>query len=97
MIDQVLAKVFGTQHEREMKKLAPRVVRINALEPQIKALSDEELRGKTDEFRARIQKAVEAAHEDDVKETRSRILDEILEEAFAVVREASVRSTGMRP
>jgi preprotein translocase subunit SecA len=97
MIDRVLAKVFGTQHEREMKKLAPRVARINALEPQIQALSDEELKGKTVEFRARIQKAVEAAHEDDVKETRARILDEILEEAFAVAREASVRTLGMRP
>jgi preprotein translocase subunit SecA len=97
MIDQVLAKVFGTQHEREMKKLAPRVARINALEPQVKALSDEALRAKTDEFRARIAKALEAAHEDDVKDTRNRILDEILEETFAVVREASMRVLGMRP
>jgi preprotein translocase subunit SecA len=97
MIDRVLARVFGTQHEREMKKLAPRVARINALEPQIHALSDEELQGKTAEFRARIQTAIEAAHEDDVPETRTRILDEILEEAFAVVREASIRTLGMRP
>src|SRR5690348_6584500 len=97
MIDRVLAKVFGTQHERDLKKLAPRVARINALEPEIKALSDEALRAKTDEFRARIAKAVETAHEDDVKETRNRILDEVLEEAFAVVREASMRVLGMRP
>jgi preprotein translocase subunit SecA len=97
MIDRVLAKVFGTQHERDLKKLAPRVERINALEPEMKALSDEALRAKTDELRERIRKAVESAHEEDVKETRTRILDEILEEAFAVAREASVRVLGMRP
>jgi preprotein translocase subunit SecA len=46
MIDRVLAKVFGTQHERDIKKLLPRVQRINALEPSIKALSDEALRAR---------------------------------------------------
>ena len=97
MIDRVLAKVFGTQHERDLKKLAPRVERINALEPEMKALSDEALAAKTAEFRARIAKAIEAAHEDDVQETRNRLLDELLEEAFAVAREASVRVLGMRP
>jgi len=97
MIDRVLAKVFGTQHERDLKKLAPRVERINALEPEMKALSDEALAAKTAEFRARIATAIEAAHEDDVKETRNRLLDELLEEAFAVAREASVRVLGMRP
>ncbi len=97
MIDRVLAKIFGTQHERDLKKLAPRVERINALEPGIQKLSDEELRGKTAEFRARIAKAVGSAHEEDRKAARDAVLDEILEEAFAVAREASVRSLGMRP
>jgi len=59
MIDRVLTKIFGTQHERDLKKLAPRVEAINALEPSIKALSDEQLRAKTDSFRARIAAALE--------------------------------------
>ena len=97
MIDRVLAKVFGTQHERDIKKMLPRVVRINALEPAMKALSDEGLREKTVEFRARIAKALEGAHPDDAKAARNAVLDEILEEAFAVAREAAVRALGMRP
>ena len=96
MIDRVLAKVFGTQHERDIKKLAPRVRRINELEPAIKALSDSDLRAKTDEFRARIADAMAKAPEDEKeqKAARAAILDQILEEAFAVVREASVRPSG---
>jgi preprotein translocase subunit SecA len=97
MIDRLLAKVFGTQHERDIKKLMPRVERINALEPAIHALSDEALRGKTDEFRARIGKALEGVHEEDLKAAREAVLEELLEEAFAVAREASVRALGMRP
>ena len=99
MIDRLLSKVFGTQHERDIKKLLPRVARINALEPAMKALSDDALRGKTAEFRARIAAAMEGVPEDekDQKEARAAILDELLDEAFAVVREASVRALGMRP
>src|SRR5947207_3390685 len=99
MIDRLLAKVFGTQHERDIKKLAPRVARINALEPAMKALSDDALRGKTEEFRARIAAAMEKAGDDEkeAKQARAAILDELLEEAFAVAREASVRALGMRP
>ena len=99
MIDKVLAKVFGTQHERDIKKLLPRVARINALEPAMQALSDDELRGKTAEFRARIAAAMDKvadAEEKEQKDARAEILDELLEEAFAVVREASVRTLGMR-
>ncbi len=97
MIDRVLAKVFGTQHERDIKKMLPRVARINALEPAIKSLSDEGLREKTVEFRARIAKALESVHPDDARAARESILDQILEEAFAVAREAAVRALGMRP
>src|SRR5262245_41651443 len=97
MIDRILTKVFGTQHERDIKKLAPRVEAINALEPAMKALSDEALRAKTQEFKQRIASALEGLHDDEVKEARARVLDAILEEAFAVVREASVRALGMRP
>jgi preprotein translocase subunit SecA len=97
MIDRVLARVFGTQHERDIKKLMPRVARINALEPEIQALSDEALRGKTAEFRQRLSRALEGVHEEDVRAARDAALDEMLEEAFAVVREASIRTLRMRP
>jgi preprotein translocase subunit SecA len=97
MIDRVLTKIFGTQHERDLKKLAPRVAAINALEPSIKALSDVELRAKTDSFRARIAAALEGVALEEQKAVRDRLMDEILEEAFAVAREASVRTLGMRP
>jgi preprotein translocase subunit SecA len=82
MIGQLLAKVIGTQNEREIKRLMPRVAEINALEPQIQALSDEQLRGKTDEFRGRVAKG--------------ETLDDLLPEAFAVVREAGKRVLNMR-
>jgi preprotein translocase subunit SecA len=97
MIDRVLAKVFGTQHERDIKKLLPRVERINAFEPAIKTLSDDELRGKTAELSGRLAARLEGVAEEELKEARARALDELLEEAFAVVREASVRALGMRP
>jgi preprotein translocase subunit SecA len=82
MIGQLLAKVIGTQNEREIKRLMPRVAEINALEPQIQALSDEQLRGKTDEFRGRV--------------ANGETLDDLLPEAFAVVREAGKRVLNMR-
>ncbi|HEY7112108.1 MAG TPA: preprotein translocase subunit SecA [Thermoanaerobaculia bacterium] len=97
MIDRVLAKVFGTQHERDLKKLAPRVEAINALEPAIQALSDEALRGKTAEFRDRVRKDLEGVPAEELKEARDRALDALLEEAFAVAREASRRAIGLRP
>src|SRR5580698_9374706 len=55
LINQLLGKVFGTKNERVIKALMPNVVAINALEPQMQKLTDAELRGKTDEFRQRIQ------------------------------------------
>ncbi|HEX2163090.1 MAG TPA: preprotein translocase subunit SecA [Thermoanaerobaculia bacterium] len=82
MINQVLTKVFGSQHQRDLKRMVPTVVAINALEPEIKALSDEELRGKTAELRARLADGA--------------TLDDLLVPAFAVVREAAVRTVGMR-
>ncbi len=54
MIQTLLAKVIGTQNERDLKRLYPRVAEISALEPEIKALSDEQLRAKTVEFRQRF-------------------------------------------
>ncbi len=94
MFNQLLAKVFGTSNERAVKKLLPTVAQINALEPEIKALSDEQLRAKTAEFRSRVADAVDAAERTYAVEKAA--LDAILPEAFAVVREAGVRAVGMR-
>jgi len=61
LIGKALAKVFGTSNEREIKRLTPLVERINSLEPEMKQLTDEQLRGKTAEFRARIKEHVQEA------------------------------------
>jgi preprotein translocase subunit SecA len=82
MISGVLKKIFGSRNDRLVKQYSQVVVRINALEPAMQALSDEALRAKTDEFRNRL--------------AQGETLDDILPEAFAVVREASVRVFGMR-
>jgi len=109
LINVLIAKVFGTSNEREIKRLMPRVEAINALEPEIRKLSDEQLRAKTDEFRQRIKerlaripdepdadidrrKELDAERAELVKE----ILDEILVEAFALVREGGRRVLNMR-
>ena len=78
----LIEKIFGTHSENELKRIYPIVDRIEALEPEMQALSDAELKSKTKEFRQRL----------DDGET----LDDILPEAFAAVREAAVRSLGMR-
>jgi preprotein translocase subunit SecA len=82
MIGQLLAKVIGTQNERELKRLRPRVAEIGALEPHIKALTDEQLREKTTELRRRVADGA--------------TIDQLLPEAFAVVREAGWRVLHMR-
>src|SRR5262252_6136934 len=82
MLDTLLAKVVGTQNERELKRLRPIVAEVNAFEPDIKALSDEQLRMKTVEFRERLAKG--------------ETLDDLLPEVFAVVREAGRRMLSMR-
>ncbi|HEU0184642.1 MAG TPA: preprotein translocase subunit SecA [Blastocatellia bacterium] len=98
-IEKALTKVFGSANERLLKKLWPVVARINALEPGLQRLSDDELRAKTEEFRARLARRLEDADElspEARKQSQQEALDEILPEAFACVREASVRTTGMR-
>jgi preprotein translocase subunit SecA len=82
MLDTLLAKVVGTQNARELKRLRPIVAEVNALEPAIKALPDEKLRDKTAEFRHRL--------------ANGETLDDVLPEAFAVVREAGRRVLNMR-
>ncbi len=79
----ILNKVFGNYNEKELKKLWPIVKEVNAFEDEIHPLTDEQLRAKTDEFRERLEDG--------------ETLDDILPEAFAVVREMSQRRLGMRP
>ena len=111
MINKIIGKVFGTQNERELKRVWPRVGRINALEPEMQKLSDDQLRAKTDEFRKRIRDRLATvtleADEDNPDRIKQfekaqaaaieEILDEILEEAFAVVREAGRRVLNIPP
>src|SRR5215813_6602931 len=95
--DKILTKVFGSSNERFLKTIKPLIAEINEFEPELQKLSDEQLREKTAEFKARIAEATQDARDkDDRKHREQRALNEILPEAFAVVREASVRSTGMR-
>jgi preprotein translocase subunit SecA len=119
--DKVLTKIFGTANERLIKRLMPMVAVISALEADTKKMSDEQLRAKTAEFRARIAAKVEErlkrfespeelkaeGHEAEAREVAERraaeqgaaereALDEILPEAFAVVREAGWRAVQMR-
>jgi preprotein translocase subunit SecA len=82
MLNSLLTRMFGSRNERLLKQLQKNVVKINALEPGLQKLSDDELKGKTEAFRQRL-----AAGE---------TLDQLLPEAFAVVREASVRVLGLR-
>src|SRR6266566_3402637 len=82
MIQKLLAKLFGTQNDRELKKLRPLVAEINALEPSVQPLSDDALRGKTAEFKQRL--------------AQGETLDDLLPEAFAVVREGGRRVLNMR-
>jgi preprotein translocase subunit SecA len=82
MITGLLTKVFGSKNDRELKKLQPTVENINAFEPEIQALSDEQLKAQAVLFRQRLEKG--------------ESLDDILPEAFATVREASVRTLKMR-
>ena len=97
VFDKVLTKVFGTANERLIKKLWPVVAQIGELEAGIKQLSDEQLRAKTVEFRARIASSLEGiTGEEEIKNAESAALDEILPEAFAVVREAGWRAVQMR-
>ena len=82
MFDELLTKIFGSRNDRLIKQYRRKCDAINKLEPAMQALSDEELKAKTQEFRDRIAKGTTT--------------DELLPEAFAVVREASVRVLGMR-
>ena len=97
MIDKVLTKIFGTSNERIIKKLWPVVATVNDLEAGIKQLSDEQLRARTVDFRARIAVRLEGiTGEEELRAAEREALDEILPEAIAVVREAGWRAVQMR-
>jgi preprotein translocase subunit SecA len=97
LFDKALTKVFGTSNERAVKRLTPIVAQISALEPEIQQLSDEQLRAKTTEFRARIAARLEGIADAEARTAAERqALDELLPEAFAVVREAGWRAVQMR-
>ena len=115
MISKILATVFGTKNEREIKRLLPIVAQINALEPQMQQLTNDQLRAKTEEFKQRIQTKLAALEpepepdsenpkepsnpkqlDEEQKRLLQEALDEVLPEAFAVVREGSRRVLNMR-
>ena len=97
MLNKAIAKVFGTSNERAVKRLMPIVKQINDFEPTIQALSDEQLRAKTPEFRQRIAAAIAGIEDADERIAAEKAaLNDILPEAFAVVREAGKRAVQMR-
>jgi len=102
MIDKIFKALFGTYHERELKRITPLVSKINSLEKEIKRLSDDEMRLKTIKFKEFINNARQEKFKgkkvDPIEEFRFEqdILNQILPEAFALVREASVRTLNMR-
>ena len=77
-----LTKIFGTQHDRDMKIIRPYIDKINGMEAQIQKLSDDQLKAKTGEFKSRLEQGAS--------------IDSLMVESFAVVREAAIRVLGMR-
>ena len=105
-LTKFLQGIFGDAQKKILKKLWKRAQEINKLEPKYEKMSDEELKGQTEIFRAKIQKALKNAKaEEGVKKTKkknhpvddTKILNELLPEVFAVAREASKRIIGLRP
>ncbi len=98
MLKKFIRIMGGDPNKREIDRLSALVDQINDLEPAYELLSDHQLRAKTDEFRSRISQAVAGIdNPKDQRQAEQDALDDILPEAFAVVREASKRTTGMRP
>ena len=81
-VKQVIEKIIGSYSDRELKRIVPIVDKVESFEAEIKALTDEQLKGKTQEFKKRL--------------AEGETLNDILPEAFAVMREASWRVLGMR-
>jgi preprotein translocase subunit SecA len=96
MIQRLLRAVFGSRNDRLLKQYSNTVAQINALEPAMAALSDEALAGKTQELRQRFADKLKGVAAEELKQAEAQTLDELLPEAFAVVREASKRTLEMR-
>lgn len=91
VLNKILTTIFGTKYEKDIKAIQPLVYEVNKYEPQMRKLSDLELKGKTAEFKSRIAKMIEEGFEE------NQALDVILPEAFSVAREAALRAIGLRP
>ena len=98
IIDRVVARFIGTKHERDIKRLQPRVAEINALEPEMQSLSDEQLKERIAALRQQVQEALKDADPgaSDYKDRLSAALDQALVPVFALVREAGRRKLGLR-
>ncbi|MGD9253878.1 MAG: preprotein translocase subunit SecA, partial [Holophagae bacterium] len=98
LVEKGIELVFGTKHERDFKKMQPIVARINAFEEEVSGLEDANLRARFADIRERVVSATQNLPDDARKRTVlvQGVLDEELEEVFALVREASRRATGMR-
>jgi preprotein translocase subunit SecA len=98
LIDNVVARFIGTKHERDVKKIQPLVAQINALEPEMQGLSDEQLKERTAALRQQVQNELKEADpaESNYREKLDEALAKVLVRAFALVREAGRRKLGMR-
>jgi len=101
MSENIITKIFGSKHERDIKKAKPIVEKINTLFEEYKSLSDEELKGKTNEFKKRIEEHLipyrtEETSGEELKKAEQEILEELLPEAYAVVKETCRRLLGKR-
>src|SRR6266852_2619177 len=98
VFDRVVARFIGTKHERDIKRIAPLVVAINALEPEMQGLSDQQLAGRTPELKAQVEERLAGLEADDpqFKQRVAEALEPALVPAFALAREAGRRKLNMR-
>jgi preprotein translocase subunit SecA len=97
MLQKFVKTVGGNPHRRQLEQLSEEIEQINELEPELEKLSDEALRARTDEFRAKLRDAVQNVEDAEARhQAEQDALEDILPEAFALVREASKRTIGLR-
>ena len=98
VLDKAVQAVFGSKHDRDIKKMRPRVAAINDLEPEISALTDDQLRARLETIRQRVRPVVDELPADPIasRTQLQPVLDAELVEVFAIVREAAKRAVGMR-
>ena len=97
VFNTILTKIIGTKHDREMKRLRPTVAAVNALEPEMQRMSDEQLRARTAAFKEQLERRLEGIEDEAERKTAMKeAIEELLVPAFAVVREAGRRTLNMR-